>query len=292
MIFLITGGTGFIGSLISKHLIELQHNIVILTRQKLQSKNPQVTYINSLQQLRHKIDIVINLAGSPIATRWTKKNWQQIYDSRIETTKNIVDCILQEEIQPKLFISGSAIGYYGTSESTIFNENSQPSKQNLQSQQLCKQWEEEAKKASAATRLVLLRTGVVLAKNAGMISKILPSFLYGIGGNIGSGNQSISWIHYHDLVMAIDFIINNQYLQGPVNAVCQHNTYRDFSRILAKQLHRPCLFNTPSTLIKLLFGKMGEELLLSGQKVHSLKLQENNFNFNFNSLDAAISDIL
>jgi hypothetical protein len=292
MIFLITGGTGFIGSLLSKHFTELQHNIVILTRQKLQSKNPQVTYINSLQQLRHKIDIVINLAGSPIATRWTKKNWQQIYDSRIETTKNIVDCILQEEIQPKLFISGSAIGYYGTSESTIFNENSQPSKQNLQSQQLCKQWEEEAKKASIATRLVLLRTGVVLAKNSGMISKILPSFLCGLGGNIGSGNQSISWIHYHDLVMAIDFIINNQYLQGPINAVCQHNTYRDFSKIIATQLHRPCLFNTPSALIKLLFGKMGEELLLSGQKVHSLKLQENNFNFNFNSLDAAISDIL
>lgn len=293
MTFLIAGGTGFIGSLLTQNLLSQNKQVVVLTRQNItvNSANPNLQFINNLSQLNKKIEVIINLTGSPIATYWTLSNKQKIWESRINTTKQLVQFIAQQKIPPKLFISGSAIGYYGTSYQTIFSENSQATTQNLFSQQLCATWEQEAQLAKPYTRVVLLRTGVVLAKNAGMLKKLLPSFKFRLGGIIGNGQQPISWIHWQDLISVIDFIINNYYLSGPVNAVAMHNTFSEFANSLAKSLNKPCFLKTPAMVAKIFFGQMGEELILSGQKVCSLKLNECGFNFSYYNLDLAFQNI-
>ncbi len=293
MTFLIAGGTGFIGSLLTQNLLSQNKQVVVLTRQNItvNSANPNLQFINNLSQLNKKIEVIINLTGSPIATYWTLSNKQKIWESRINTTKQLVQFIAQQKIPPKLFISGSAIGYYGTSYQTIFSENSQATTQNLFSQQLCATWEQEAQLAKPYTRVVLLRTGVVLAKNAGMLKKLLPSFKFRLGGIIGNGQQPISWIHWQDLISVIDFIINNYYLSGPVNAVAMHNTFSEFANSLAKSLNQPCFLKTPAMVAKIFFGQMGEELILSGQRVCSLKLNECGFNFSYYNLDLAFQNI-
>ena len=295
MIFLIAGGTGFIGSLLAENLLQQNHQVVVFTSQKnlqnLKSANQNLQFINNLQELTSEIDVVVNLAGSPIATYWTKFNKQQIWQSRINTTKQLVQFIATQKKPPQLFISASAIGFYGTNNHTVFSENSQATNQNLFSQQLCNTWEEEAKLAMPHTRVALLRTGVVLAKNAGMLKKLLPSFYFGLGGIIGNGQQPISWIHWQDLISAINFIIHNPYLSGPINAVAGHNTFGEFATSLAKALHRPCFLKTPALVAKILFGQMGCELILAGQRVSAFKLNECGFNFKYYTLDLAFNHI-
>jgi uncharacterized protein (TIGR01777 family) len=294
MTFLITGGTGFIGSLLTENLLNQNKQVVVLTRQNIPSFgsiNSNLQFINNLSQLTKQIEVIINLAGSPIATYWTTSNKQKIWESRINTTKQLVQFIAQQKIPPKLFISGSAIGYYGTNHQTIFSENSQATPQNLFSQQLCATWEQEAQLAKPYTRVALLRTGVVLAKNAGMLKKLLPSFKLKLGSIIGNGQQPISWIHWQDLISVINFIINNYYLSGPINAVAMHNTFSEFANSLAKSLHQPCFFKTPAAVAKLLFGQMGAELILSGQRVCPFKLNECGFNFSYYNLDLAFQNI-
>jgi uncharacterized protein (TIGR01777 family) len=295
MIFLIAGGSGFIGSLLTQNLLQQQHQVIILTRKtQFQSKNitnSALQFVNNLYDIKNHIDVVINLTGSPISSYWTSFNKEKIWHSRISTTKNLVNFIATQKKPPQLFISASAIGYYGTNHHTIFSENSQASKQNLFSQQLCDTWEKEASVAKPYTRLVLLRTGVVLAKNSGILKKILPSFNLGLGGIVGSGQQPISWIHWHDLIRAINFIINTPHLSGPVNLVASHNTFSEFVTSLTKKLHRPCFIKTPAWLVKILFGQMGCELILAGQRVSSFKLNECGFNFDYYNLDLAFNNI-
>ena len=307
MIFLIAGGTGFIGSLLTQNLLQQNHQVVVLTRQKnlqnLNSANKNLQFINNLQELTREIDreidreiareidVVVNLAGSPISAYWTKSSKQQIWQSRIDITKQLVQFIATQKKPPQLFVSASAIGFYGTNNHTVFSENSQATNQNLFSQQLCNTWEEEAKLAMPHTRVALLRTGVVLAKNAGILKKLLPSFYFGLGGTIGNGKQPISWIHWQDLISVINFIINNPYLSGPINAVAGHNTFCEFATSLAKALHRPCFFKTPALVAKILFGQMGCELILAGQRVSAFKLNECGFNFKYYTLDLAFNHI-
>ena len=294
MIFLIAGGTGFIGSLLTQNLLQQNHQVVVLTRQKnlqnLNSANKNLQFINDLHTITNT-DVVVNLAGSPISAYWTKSSKQQIWQSRIDITKQLVQFIATQKKPPQLFVSASAIGFYGTNNHTIFSENSQATNQNLFSQQLCNTWEEEAKLAMPHTRVALLRTGVVLAKNAGMLKKLLPSFYFGLGGTIGNGKQPTSWIHWQDLISVINFIINNPYLSGPINAVAGHNTFCEFTTSLAKALHRPCFFKTPALVAKILFGQMGCELILAGQRVSAFKLNECGFNFQHHTLDLAFNHI-
>jgi hypothetical protein len=191
--FLITGATGFIGSKLCQELLQDGHQIVALTRKKNKiSAHKNLKYINDLDEENFNYDVVINLAGAPISVYWTQKNQQEIRDSRLNITQKIVEKISNSENAPKLFISGSAIGVYGTSNSIIFSENSQPTKQNLFSQKLCKDWEEIALKAQDKTRVVLLRTGVVVGEGGGIIKKLTPPFKFGLGGKIGDGTQIMS----------------------------------------------------------------------------------------------------
>jgi uncharacterized protein (TIGR01777 family) len=291
--FLITGATGFIGSRLCRELLQDGHRIVALTRKKNKiSSDQNLKYINDLDEQNFDYDVVINLAGAPISVYWTAKNQQEIRDSRLDITQKIVEKIINSENPPKLFISGSAIGFYGTSNSIIFSENSQPTKQNLFSQKLCKDWEESAVKVKNKTRIVLLRTSVVIGEGGGIIKKLSMPFKLGLGGNIGDGKQIMSWIHLDDVMGIFNLILNNNSLHGAINLASPSPcTNREFSQILAKKFSRPCFFHMPKFLVKILFGKMGEELLLSSQKVAPHKAIENEYDFKFVKIAKAIEAI-
>ena len=288
--FLITGATGFIGSKLCQELLQDGHQIVALTRQKNKiSAHKNLKYINDLDDENFNYDIVINLAGAPISVYWTQKNQQEIRDSRLIITQKIVEKIRNSENAPKLFISGSAIGVYGTSNSIIFSENSQPTKQNLFSQKLCKDWEEIALKAQDKTRVVLLRTGVVVGEGGGIIKKLTPPFKFGLGGKIGDGTQIMSWIHLDDIMGILNLIMNNFSIAGAINLTSPNAcSNHEFSQKLAKKFARPYLFHMPKIVAKNLFGKMGEELLLSSQKIAPHKAVENGYDFKFSRIEDAI----
>ena len=291
--FLITGATGFIGKRLVDELLQDGHQIFALTRKKnLKSENKNLQYINDFVDLEFDFDIIINLAGAPISVNWNAKNRQEIYDSRINITKKIVEKILATKTPPKLFISGSAIGFYGTSETTIFSENSSPTTQNLFSQKLCKDWEFQAQKVGDSTRLVLLRTSVVIGQGGGIIKKLTPPFKMGLGGNIGDGKQIMSWIHLDDAIGIIELIINNSTIKGAINLSSPNScSNAEFSGVLAKKFNRPYFFHIPKFVVKTIFGQMGEELLLSSQKIAPQKAQENGYDFKFVNIADAIATL-
>ena len=291
--FLITGATGFIGTELCRELLLDGHQIVALTRKKNQtSPNQNLKYINDLDEENFNFDVVINLAGAPISEYWTSKKQQEIRESRLKITEQIATKINNCEQPPKLFISGSAIGFYGTSDSIIFSENSQPTKQNLFSQKLCKDWEEIALNAQDKTRVVLLRTGVVIGEGGGIIKKLAVPFKLGLGGKIGDGNQIMSWIHLQDVMGILNLIMNNSSMVGAVNLVAPKAcSNAEFSRLLAQKFSRPCFFHMPKIIAKTLFGRMGEELLLSSQKIAPHKAIENGYDFKFPGIEEAIDEL-
>jgi len=290
---LITGGTGFIGKNLCAKLSEMGHDLFVLTRNKNLKNTKKLKFINDLEEVEFDFDIVINLAGAPISVRWNKKNCDEIYNSRIETTRKIVAKINSAKNPPKALISGSAIGYYGTSETTIFNEKSLPTKQNYFSQKLCFDWEEEAKKATNKTRVVILRTGAVLGKDGGIIKKMKLPFQLGLGGKIGSGKQYLSWIHIDDVVSAIIEIAFNNNSIGTVNLVAPNPvTNSEFSQALAKTLNRPCLFMIPAISMKIVYKERASELLIEGQKVYPKSLLSQNFSFKYEEISKALEEIL
>lgn len=284
--FLITGGTGFIGSKLVEEILKDGHQVAVLTRKKIKDKK-----INYIQNLEGEIDydVVINLCGETISQRWSKKTKEKIYNSRINLTDKLAQIIKNSNKPPKLLISGSAIGYYGISNDLIFDENSKPTSQNLFSQKLCFDWENSAKKISDKTRLAIIRTGVVIGKNGGIMKKMLLPFKLGLGGKIGFGKQYLSWIALDDMIGAINHIINNENLKEAINLTAPSvATNEIFTKTLASILNRPCFFNMPSFVAKILFGKMADELLLNGQNVYPKKLLESGYKFHTTSLKEAI----
>jgi len=290
--FLITGGTGFIGSALVAEILKDGHQVIILTRKNLVSTSKNLRYIKSLDE-NFECDILINLCGETISQRWSKKTKDKIYKSRIDLTKKIADIIGAKKITPSLVISGSAIGYYGVSDKLIFDENSNPKTQNLFSQKICLDWENAIKIISNKTRLVSIRTGVVVGKNGGIIKKMFLPFKLGLGGKIGKGTQYLSWIALCDVIGSINHIINNDNLSGAINLTAPSvATNKTFSETLAKTLNRPCFFDMPELVAKILFGQMAQELLISGQNVYPKKLLESGYKFQKPALKEAILEAL
>jgi uncharacterized protein (TIGR01777 family) len=295
MNILIAGGTGFIGSSLSKHFEAAEHKVYILTR-KLVPTNPSntVTYLRDLNAAEICYDVIINLAGEPLnKKRWNDKTKKIIYDSRIQSTKNIVDYIRVAQIKPKLLITGSAIGFYGNSQTVNFDENTKPADASF-IHRLCADWEAAAAPASEyGTRVCMIRTGVVLDKHHGALAEMLPAFKLGLGAVLGDGQQWFSWIHIGDVVKAIDFLITNQELSGPFNLTAPDSvTNAEFTKQLAKILHRPAFLKLPSFVVKFIFGEMAEALLLNGQKVTPHNLIAAGYNFSFPNLETALQNII
>lgn len=296
MNYLITGGTGLIGrNLVAKLLIK-QENITILTRDKNEAKklfSSKVTFIDCLSadDVDHN-DIVINLAGEAIAgKRWSATQKTKICTSRWALTEQIATLIQASKSPPKLFISGSAIGIYGKQNNQVIKEGFTNYHPDF-THKVCQQWEDIALTASSnKTRVALLRTGIVLAKNKGALSKMNLPFSLGLGGKIGDGEQVMSWIHINDMVNAIIHIIDHQQLDGPINLTATHPvSNKVFSKSLADALNRPCLLTTPAMMMKIIFGEMAD-ILLFGQNVHPAKLSQSGYTFEYPTIDRAFNEI-
>jgi uncharacterized protein (TIGR01777 family) len=297
MNYLITGGTGLIGKALIKSLQMKNSTITVLTRDSKAASsilNNEITFIDELLLSDiENIDIVINLAGESIADkRWSQNQKDKICESRWEITEKLAHLISLAENPPRLFISGSAIGIYGRQDNKPIDESFDHYHKEF-THEVCARWETLALEAySNETRVALLRTGIVLDSESGALAKMLLPFKLGLGGKIGNGEQIMSWIHLQDMVSAILHIIENETLTGAINVTSPNAvTNQIFSKALSTELNRPCIFNTPASLLKLIFGEMAD-LLLFGQNVIPEKLIKSGFTFKYGHLTHALRDLL
>jgi len=290
---LLTGGTGLVGSALVNSW-QGRHELTILTRSADTARKKlghDLTVATRLAQIdMNRIDAVINLAGEPIADRrWSDRQKKRICESRWEITRQLVESIRRAATPPHTLISASAIGVYGRQSNQPIDESYQSYHREF-SHDVCARWEELANQArSPDTRVCILRIGIVLAANGGALKKMLPAFRLGLGGPIGSGEQSMSWIHIEDLVRAIDFLLQHPDSSGIFNGTAPMAvSNRQWARLLAARLNRPALLPMPAGLVRLIFGEMGD-LLLFGQNVYPQRLLDAGFQFKHRELQAALA---
>ena len=286
----VTGGTGLIGRALVKRLIEDGHDVTVLTRQSLDSSEG-VTYINSIDNLNTRQDIVINLAGAGLADRrWSPAYKKEIRASRIDLTEALVSR-LRNIGMPELLISGSAIGIYGESKVRDFCETDGVG--SGFSAQLCRDWEASiGDLGSETTRCVLLRTGVVLDKTLGAYPQMTQSFKFGLASWMGQGDHWLSWIHLADMVGAIMHCIHNQLVSGPINMTAPNPvTHRSFADAVRNVTTTVMGMGMPGWVMQLMVGEMADELLLTGQRVIPTKLRSTGYEFRFGDLKDAIADL-
>jgi len=308
MKLLLTGCTGFIGRELIPLLIKEGHNLTVISRQskeKLKAiandqsisviqMNPAESSSWNKEEIQNSLkncEGVINLAGEPIAEkRWTEDHCKEITNSRIETTNNLIKNLSNLKTPPKVLINASAIGFYGSHSQTKFNEESIPGDDFLAN--LCKEWESIAKNKPRASRLVIIRIGIVLAKDGGALGKMLPIFRAGLGGPIGDGKQWMSWIHRTDLCNLIKEIVKNSSWSGVVNGVAPNPVrMNEFSNSLGQALGRPSLLAVPGPILKLILGD-GARVVLEGQNVQSQRFNKLKFKFIFPTIKDAFKAIL
>ena len=296
---LITGGTGLVGRHLCKRLQEKGYDVSILSRSS-EKKGAIPTFTwdlnkNIIEKEAFKnVNYIIHLAGANIGDkRWTAKRKQEIIDSRIKTTQLIFTKIKEQNRNLKAFISASAIRYYGIKTSDkIFIENDPPANDFLGN--TCLLWEQMADKFKGlGIRTVKIRTGLVLTKQGGALSKMIRPVKMGIGSAIGSGKQYLPWIHIDDLCGIYIKAIENKNMEGAFNAVApDHKTNKEFTRILANVLKKPFWFpNIPAMVIKLIFGNMSE-IILKGNKVSADKVKTIGYNFFFTDLESALYNLI
>ncbi len=295
MNILLTGGTGFLGNALTKSLTKDGHTVTILSRKAKTAENRYVTYAKwngkemPLEVRVARFEVVINLVGASIADKkWTDAYKKELLDSRIEATQACVAYINACTIKPKVFLSSSAIGYYGGDSPQESDENA-PNQDDFMGN-LCRQWEEASKEATCRT--VQLRTGVILGKNGGAMAQMLPIYKMCLGGRFASGKQGFSWMHLTDWVAAIHFLIEKESLSGAVNLVSpQYPTQNAFSNALDKALGRKNLFVLPKFALDIIFGERSI-LFWGGQKVVPKKLLDAGFVFQFAALDKALISLV
>lgn len=293
----VTGGTGLIGSTLIFKLLAQGCRITVLTRNVVKAKQKlgdQVNFCTDLKKIEtlDGYDAVINLAGEPIiGKRWSKKQKARLCNSRWMITQQLTELIKRSANPPKVFISGSAVGYYGAQGDNLLKEDALPHDEFTH--RLCKQWEHLALDAqSLQTRVCILRTGIVLSKKGGMLLTMLLPFRLGLGAILGKGNQYISWIHIDDMIKAIVFLLNTQEAQGLFNITAPNPvTNKRFANVLSTTLYRPRLFRIPPFLLKIVLGEMAT-MIVDGQRVIPQRLHEFHFRFTFEHFDKSIEDIL
>jgi uncharacterized protein (TIGR01777 family) len=298
MKILISGSTGLVGRHLKRSLESLGHSVYALVRDKTKKGEGDV-YWDPLhgvidKQALEGFDAVVHLAGENIASgRWSEAKKKKILDSRVKGTKLLAEALASLKTPPKVFVSGSAIGYYGNRGDETCLELTSSGDGFLAD--VCRQWEEAASPASeAGIRTVLLRTGVVLAPDGGALSKMLTPFKMGLGGVLGSGEQYISWIAIDDLTAVISFIISDRFMNGPINAVAPFPvTNREFTKALGAALHRPTVLPVPAAALKMILGKeMAEEFLLGSTRVLPDVLLGEGYRFEYPNVEGALQHIL
>ncbi len=297
MKILISGASGLVGRNLSPTLIAKGHEVHKLVRKTPKSAdeirwNAETGFDEAEHAKLENFDAVVHLAGDNVASEnWSDAKKRKIKESRTIGTKILIDALKTLQNPPKHFISASAIGFYGNRGDEVLTEESAKGEGFLP--EVCAAWEDEIKRAEAFARVVFLRIGVVLATDGGALEKMLTPFKFGIGGVIGSGKQYMSWIALDDLIRIIHFALDNEDLRGAVNAVAPNAVSNaEFTKTLGKVLNRPTFLPVPEFAIKMLFGEMGETLLLEGARVVPQKLQTAKFEFDYTNLEDAMKHVL
>ncbi|WP_164670009.1 TIGR01777 family oxidoreductase [Virgibacillus doumboii] len=293
MNILVTGGTGFVGKHLTNTLLENDHCVYILTRSPdKHTDSEKISYLgyNTQADTLPTIHAVINLAGDSLFGYWTKKKKEAIRNSRIETTQKVIDFMKNMDKKPEVLISGSAVGFYGTSEDLIFTEKTtKPGNDFLAT--VVTDWEKTASQAEQLRiRTVYTRFGVILGNEGALPYMKLPVKMFA-GGKIGNGEQWVPWVHIEDVVKLIQFALDNEAISGPLNVTAPNpKRNKDFTKILANLLKRPYWIPAPSPIIRMTIGEMSL-LITKGQYVLPNKAVENNFQFTYPYLEEALRNI-
>ena len=300
MKILITGGTGFVGKQLTSRIIQEGNEVTILTRSLKESGQlPKgISYLQGdptqkgpWQEAIPGHDVIINLAGASIFSKWSDEYKKLIRDSRVFTTRNIIEGIPSKFEKEISLLNASAVGYYGFHGDEELDEESPPGNDFLA--RLAIEWEAEASKAKEkVARVVITRFGIVLGEKGGALGQMIPLFKKFIGGPIGSGQQWFSWVHIKDLAEAFAFLIKHPEISGPVN-VCSPNPVKnkDLAKALGRALHRPSFMPAPGFMIKLVLGEFGS-VILEGQRVLPRRLLKEGFTFQYPDIDKALKSII
>ena len=287
----IAGASGLVGSALIPSLTHDGATITRLVRSTPKSGeiewHPNQDHLN-VQSLEG-FDVIINLAGENIAGgRWTDEQKRKIRDSRVSGTHLLSEAIAKMSVKPSAFLCASATGIYGDRDDEILDEQSESGGGFLAG--VCREWEKACEPAiKAEVRVVNLRLGPVIAREGGMLAKLLTPFKMGMGGKVGSGKQYISWVGLDDVVNAIKLAINDQSIRGPLNIVSPNPvTNEEFTRTLGHVLNRPTALAVPAFAARLAFGEMADEMLMASQKVLPRKLSANGFQFQYPELEEAL----
>lgn len=288
---LITGASGLVGQPLCRALSARGHTVRTLSRSARGDFQWDVDRGHLDAEAVLGVDAVIHLAGESVAQRWTDAAKARILDSRVNSTRLLVDALLKHDIDCT-FISASGISYYGVDRYEPVDESSSTGDGFLA--EVTRQWEGEAKRLSdAGRRTVFVRTGIVLSRLGGALAKMLPPFKMGLGGRIGNGRQQMSWLSLDDLVSIYVFAVENESVEGPVNAVAPEPiSNAAFTKSLGNVLGRPTVFPLPKSVVKTVFGEMGKETVLSNLAVLPKRLQALGFEWEQPTLEAALKETL
>ena len=297
----IAGGSGFLGNALTSSLVKAGHTVAILSRDPTKQDTENIQYrlwnpdgesgdwANALEDA----GAVVNLAGAGIADkRWTSKRRRELYESRILSTRSLAAAMRGAKRRPPVFLQASAVGFYGAYDNgATFDESSSPGTDFLG--QLSVAWEAEAHPLASLTRLVFIRSGVVLAPNGGALKKMVTPFKFFVGGPVASGRQTSSGIHRDEWTGLVGWIISEATAEGPLNVTSPNPvTSREFARAIGAALHRPSAIPVPGFVLKILFGEMATVMLIKGQRVIPKRAVELGYQFKFPDIAPAMRDVL
>lgn len=299
MKILITGASGLIGKALQKSFNDKGYDLLLASRSEARDAqhihwNADTGFEDADLPRLEGLDAVIHLAGENIGggLRWSDEKKKAIRDSRVFGTRTMIEAFARLEKKPKVFIAGSAVGFYGDRGDDEMTETSSSGDTFLAN--VCKEWEAESRRAEdMGIRTVLLRTGIVLSKDGGALATMLTPFKLGVGGVVGSGKQWMSWVSLDDVVGIINFALENENLRGAVNVVGPNPaTNEEFTKTLGSVLYRPTILPLPEFAVNLVFGEMGDALLLDSAKVIPKRLTDTGFEFKFTNLEKALEAAL
>jgi uncharacterized protein (TIGR01777 family) len=294
----ITGATGFIGSALSARLRAAGHQITAWVRNESKARGllgPEVTLASAPASIRDaiaKADAVINLAGEPVsAGRWTATRKQTIVESRVKLTKAIASAITELPSRPAVFISASAVGYYGDGGGQIVEDDAAPGNDFLA--RVCRNWEAAALEAGkSGVRVFIPRIGIVLGADGGALASMVTPFRLGVGGPLGSGRQYVPWIHFDDQLAIIIAALEDRRMSGPmISAAPNPVTSRELAKAIGAVLHRASFMPVPAIALRILLGEAAT-MMLSGQRVRPRRLEQLGFSWRYPTIAAALTNLL